>query len=172
MREDQIAHARGVEPQETTDSGVHRIPYLTPEQYLVLHLGRIADQGTLAAACEAGRHIWGYRYAQDGDERPKPGIVRASSFRQLARIEGMPMSPASLCRAVGIYQLALRMPELLGFRRVGVGHVSTVLRLPLEQQVALLYQAEQDGWSRSRLQSRVDSLRYAANPYAETALAG
>jgi hypothetical protein len=126
---------------------------------LVSRLSQIEHLGTWAAACEAGRLISEYREGADRGKTPKPGVVRASSFRQLARLEGMPMSPASLCRAVSIYHLTMRMPELLTFRRVGIGHVSTVLRLEPNLQVDLLYRAESENWSRTHLQSVVDGYR-------------
>lgn len=146
-------------PEEELPSGVHELPPPEPRAQLVARLSQIEDLGTLAAACEAGRLVSRYRDEADRGKAPKPGVVRASSFRQLARLEGMPMSPASLCRAVSIYHLTLRMPELLTFRRVGIGHVSTVLRLDPDTQVDLLYRAERENWSRTHLQAAVDAQR-------------
>jgi hypothetical protein len=157
-------------PEDELPSGVHELPAAEPRAELVAHLSRMGDLGTLAAACEAGRMISRYRDGADRGAAPKPGVVRASSFRQLARLEGMPMSPASLCRAVSIYHLTLRMPELLTFRRVGIGHVSTVLRLDEEVQVDLLYRAEREGWSRTQLQAVVDERDAVRAPVAVGAL--
>jgi len=116
----------------------------------------LGDTSSLAAAAEAGRLISEYRVKSYEQEAPRIGFASHCSFRRLGRLPGMPLSSASLCRAVTIYELSQRMPELIACRRVGIGHVSIVSKLPQDLQVHLLTLAEIHGWSRSSLQVAVD----------------
>jgi len=134
---------------------------LRPEQGLVAQLAAVQARSTLRGMCEAGALVLRIRDAADGNHRP--GVTAPTSFRQLARLPGMTMSSASLCRAVAIYELWQRMPELLECERIGVGHVSAVLCLKEDLQITLLKRAQDESWTKARLQKEVDQYRYRAD---------
>jgi hypothetical protein len=80
---------------------------------------------------------------------------QTSSFRRLAAHELRSHAPSSLWRALNVFRLAGRYPELATYVHIGVGHVSVVLTLPETEGVALLRRAELLGWSRRHLESEV-----------------
>jgi hypothetical protein len=113
---------------------------------------------SLQAALEAGEVI--FRFVFKGDEQ----LLRArgrkcSSFRKLSSHPELRMSSSSLWRAVAIYELSLRFPELVEYVHTGVGHISVVLGLPATDQFRLLRQTETERWTRRKLQKVVTQLR-------------
>jgi hypothetical protein len=101
-----------------------------------------------------------FRRIFHGDER----LLRArgkknSSFRKLAAHPELGMSPSSLWRAVAIYELSRRFPELCQYMHTGVGHISVVLGLPEADQYSLLRATESQRWTRRRLQKEAAQLR-------------
>jgi hypothetical protein len=113
---------------------------------------------SLQAALEVGDVI--FRYIFRGDER----LLRArgrkcSSFRKLAADPALGMSPSSLWRAVAIFELARRFPEITQYVHTGVGHISVVLGLPPVEQFRLLRQTEQERWTRRKLQKITTEIR-------------
>jgi hypothetical protein len=113
---------------------------------------------SLQAALEAGEII--FRFVFKGDEQ----LLRArgrkcSSFRKLSSHPELRMSSSSLWRAVAIYELSLRFPELAEYVHTGVGHISVVLGLPAADQFRLLRQTETERWTRRKLQKIVTQLR-------------
>lgn len=113
---------------------------------------------SLQAALEAGEVI--FRFVFKGDE----ALLRArgrkcSSFRKLSSHPELRMSSSSLWRAVAIYELSLRFPELVEYAHTGVGHISVVLGLPAADQFRLLRQTEAERWTRRKLQKVVTQLR-------------
>ena len=132
-----------------------------PETAIVVSALRgVTGSHSLAAALEAGEII--FRHVFRGDE----SLLRArgkkcSSFRKLAAHPDLAMSTSSLWRAVAIYELSLRFPELPHYAHVGVGHISVVLGLPTAEQFRLLRVAESQRWTRRKLQKVATELRLA-----------
>jgi hypothetical protein len=121
---------------------------------VVARLGAVCGSHSLGAALQAGRIIFESLFK--GDER----LLRArgkkcSSFRKLANHPRLGMSPSSLWRAVAIFELSRRFPELQHYTHIGVGHVSVVLGLPSATQFQLLRQCESERWTRRHLQTLV-----------------
>lgn len=149
-------------------SGVY---YLHPQQSVALEVSSDADAvaqtledvsalHSLQAALEVGEIV--YRRIFKGDER----LLRArgkknGSFRKLAAHPRLCMSPSSLWRAVAIYELSRRFPELVQYVHTGVGHISVVLGLPEVDQFRLLRATESERWTRRRLQKEAAAVRDA-----------
>ena len=83
---------------------------------------------------------------------------RAVSFRLLAKQLETPKAASSLWRAVAIYRLAERYPELYTYQHLGVAHLSVLLSLRGPVQLALLRKAERMRWSRRKLEAKVKRL--------------
>jgi hypothetical protein len=149
--------------QEGLSSGVY---YLRPDA-----TAPASDATVLARAVESAGGLHSLQWALEigemvfqrvfnGDER----LLRArgkknSSFRRLAADPELGMSPSSLWRAVAIYELSRRFPELAQYVHTGVGHISVVLGLPEPEQYGLLRAAESQRWTRRRLQREAAQLR-------------
>ncbi len=113
---------------------------------------------SVASALEAGEIIFGHVFGRD------QGMLRArgrkcSSFRKLAAHPDLAMSTSSLWRAVAIYELSLRFPEIVHYVHVGVGHISVVLGLPEVDQFRMLRETEANCWTRRKLQKVATDLR-------------
>jgi hypothetical protein len=78
------------------------------------------------------------------------------SCRKLARLHRVPAS--TLWRALAIYQLSQRHPELADCHHVGVGHLSVLLGIPREHQLYFLRRAESSRWSRAQLERQIRRL--------------
>lgn len=146
------------------DSGV--VYYLNPAgaqldgevERVARVLEDVSSLHSLKAALEVGNIV--FRHIFDGDER----LLRArgkknSSFRKLAAHPRLGMSPSSLWRAVAIYELSRRFPELTQYEHTGVGHVSVVLGLPEADQFRLLRSTESERWTRRKLQKEAALVR-------------
>lgn len=83
---------------------------------------------------------------------------KSPSIRQLAERLHSVIAPSSMWRAITIYQLSLKHPEMLEYTHLGVGHISVVLRFRGRLRLALMRKAEQQRWSRRRLQQVVRSI--------------
>lgn len=115
---------------------------------------------SLQASLEAGEII--FRHVFEGDEQ----VLRArgkkcSSFRRLAAHPELKMSPSSLWRAVAVYELSRRFPEIAQYTHTGVGHVSVVFGLPAAEQFRLLRLTEAQRWTRRYLQKVAREVRRA-----------
>jgi hypothetical protein len=129
-------------------------------------LESVSTLHSLQAALEVGQIV--FQRVFKSDER----LLRArgkknSSFRKLAAHPRLGMSPSSLWRAVAIFELSRRFPELTQYVHTGVGHISVVLGLPEPEQYRLLRTTESERWTRRRLQKEAAAIRGAyqqANP--------
>lgn len=129
-------------------------------------LRSVDGSNSLQAALEAGEVI--FRHVFRGDER----LLRArgrkcSAFRKLAADPSLGMSPSSLWRAVAIFELGRRFPEVTQYVHTGVGHISVVLGLPPADQFRLLRQTEQERWTRRKLQKVAGELRLSQRGLGE-----
>jgi hypothetical protein len=77
------------------------------------------------------------------------------SLRELARHPRQPFSRARLARAVGIYVLSLRRPDLLGLNGLKSCHLREILGLDDNAQDRLLGESVAQGWSVRRLRDEV-----------------
>ncbi len=84
---------------------------------------------------------------------------RCPSLRRLARHPDLPFSAAALYRAVAIYELCSRLPDVATWKHVGASHLRTVLPLPAPDQERLLKSAEEEQWTVSALSTEVRELR-------------
>lgn len=82
-----------------------------------------------------------------------------TSFRRLALHPELPMSASNLWRAVAIYELSRRLPDLSRTTHLGVCHVRAVLGLPPQEQEQLLARAESERWDVSRLETQASARR-------------
>ncbi len=80
---------------------------------------------------------------------------KLASFRKLAAMRGMPVS--TLWRALAIYQLYVRFPELGSYRHLGVAHLSVILGVEDQYQLYFMRMAEIERWSRRRLDHEIRS---------------
>jgi hypothetical protein len=78
-----------------------------------------------------------------------------ASFRKLAEHPQLPFSRANLARAVGIYVLSLRRPDLFELQGVGPCHLREILALDATSQDRLLTETSKNGWSVCRLHEEV-----------------
>jgi hypothetical protein len=84
-----------------------------------------------------------------------------ASFRNLSKHPRLPFSRANLSRAVGIYVLSLRRPEVLELRGVGPCHLREIIRLDADTQDDLLAQTVQNEWSVRRLHNEICEIKKA-----------
>jgi hypothetical protein len=140
-------HTPGADPELSADADA-----------VAQALESVSTLHSLQAALEVGEIV--FRRIFKGDER----VLRArgkknSSFRKLASHPRLGMSPSSLWRAVAIYELSRRFPELTQYVHTGVGHISVVLGLPEAEQFNLLRSTESERWTRRRLQKEAAMIR-------------
>lgn len=126
-------------------------------EQVVFLLRRVEGQ-SLPAALEIGKILFATVFASD-DSLLRARGRKCSSFRKLASHPDLQMSTSSLWRAVAIYELSLRFPELGRYNNVGVGHISVVLGLPQADQFVLLREAESKRWTRRKLQKMASEIR-------------
>jgi hypothetical protein len=94
------------------------------------------------------------------------------SFRRLEKHPGLPFKAAMLSRAVSIYVLSQRRPDLLQLKNVSQTHLQEVLGLEPELQDRLLARVEDEKWSVRRLRDEVvenlpTTIRRAGRPRAQ-----
>lgn len=130
-------------------------------------LGNSTAGRSLHAALEAGEYIFRKVFGGDREQLYERGR-KCQSLRRLAEVPGLSMSASSLWRAVAVYELSLRFPELVNYEHVGVGHISVVLGLPAPHIFDLLRQAEAEHWTKRKLQKIVNELRSQARVTVST----
>jgi hypothetical protein len=86
-----------------------------------------------------------------------------TSFRKLSSHPDLPFHASQLSRAVSIYLLTQRRPELTQFAHVGPSHLQEVLGLEQDEQDRLLRCVEEESWSTRRLREEVRACQPRAN---------
>jgi hypothetical protein len=124
----------------------------------VAEIRHVTRVGALELALNVGEIVFHRIYGGDIELLRKNGPKHVS-FGKLALHPELPMSKASLWRAVAIYELSLRVPQLKSGRHIGVSHVRTVLGLPSRDQERLLGRAERQRWRVAELQAHAASSR-------------
>jgi hypothetical protein len=118
--------------------------------------GRVSLRASLLRAADTGRALY----------ESLPDNVRATlhlrerktvSLRKLAASLGIPRS--TLWRALAIYQLCDRYPEVREYHHVGVCHLSLVLGLDRDQQIFWLRRVERSRLSRGQLARAIRTAR-------------
>lgn len=110
----------------------------SPEQ--MLRLGELVHR--LLKASESGG---------EGDQR--------ASLRRIAAHPGVPFKVTTIWRAVSVYEMSLRMPQLLGVAGLGISHLRAVIGLEPEDQEHLLTQASRERWTKRRLEREAAKYR-------------
>jgi hypothetical protein len=115
------------------------------------HLHRAAG---LELMVGIGRLIVDRLYAGDVEVWRSRGR-KDTSFRKLAAHPELPFQASTLYRAVEIYLLAQRRPDVALLKRVGPSHLQEILGVDKDLQDHLLDRAEAEGWSTRRLREEV-----------------
>lgn len=119
-------------------------------------LREVTRNTTLETALEIGRVVISTLYNGDCAEwrqRRRGG----ASLRELVRRPDLPMSAASLYRAIALYELCERTGAT-SFRHLGASHLRAVLGVPIEHQRALLETAEREHWTVTGLEAAAAAL--------------
>jgi hypothetical protein len=131
-----------------------------PEQLdsLVMEIATIRPRAALQTMLEVGRIVVDRLF--DGNiEAMRNSRGPGRTLRKLAGHPHLPLSPVALWRALGIYQLAARFPELLSAPQLTASHFRAVLGLPPETQYALLRTADRESMTTAELERRVTTHR-------------
>lgn len=131
--------------------------YGSPSSALPVHASH--NNSSLARAVALGRQVYEALPQRARDDlhrrRKKP-----ESFRGLAKNHGVPAS--TLWRAIAIFLVYQRHPELASYAHLGVGHLSVLVAVEPNAQLYFLRIAERARWSRRRLEREVKRWRSAA----------
>jgi hypothetical protein len=121
----------------------------------IRHVTRV---GTLELALDIGEIVFRRVYAGDMELLRRNG-PKDVSFSKLAAHPDLPISRASLWRAVSLYELSVRLPRVRESKHLGVSHMRAVLGLPAAVQEKLLTRAEKQRWKVAELEARASSTR-------------
>lgn len=77
---------------------------------------------------------------------------RQASLRRLAAHPDVPCKVTTLWRAVSVYEMSLRLPQLLSLEELGVSRLRAVIGLPVEIQEQLLRAAVRERWTKRQLE--------------------
>ncbi len=116
-------------------------------------LKAIGNGETLNQVLQIGETIFRELY-QGRRTRPRQGQSTAS-LRQLAAHPDVGVKLTTLWRALSVYEMSLRFPQLFERTELGVSHFRAVAGLALEEQRALLQRAAEERWTKRRLELEV-----------------
>lgn len=77
---------------------------------------------------------------------------RQASLRRLAAHPDVPCKVTTLWRAVSVYEMSLRLPQLVGLEELGVSRLRAVIGLPVDVQEELLKAAVRERWTKRQLE--------------------
>ena len=139
---------------------------------LVTELEQLKERRTIQLAYEMGRLITARIYGSDPSGFRVKG-QHYSLYRQLVTHPRIAVSAATVWRALGVYELCLKMPGILDWEPLRLGHVYAVLGLPYADQQRLLSMAAQGSMSVSALAQKASGMpkRSAAGRPRRSALA-
>lgn len=116
----------------------------------------LSSPPALAASSRLGPTLdLGRRVAELRSHLTGTGATVSPSCRNLVELGMLPGGASSMWRALAIYRLACRYPELYRYEHLGVAHLALLLKVAPPLQLALLRRAERKQWSRSQLQGRL-----------------
>lgn len=121
----------------------------------IRHVARV---GALELALNVGEIVF-HRIFEGDLELLRRNGPKHVSFGLLAARADLGMSRANLWRAVAIYELSLRQPQLRHGSHLGVSHVRAVLGLPELEQERLLARAESERLDVHSLQAAAGAVR-------------
>lgn len=138
---------------------------------LIAELERLKERRTIQLAYEMGRLVAQRLYGADPSAFRERG-QNCPVYRQLVTDPRLTVSPVTIWRSLGVYELCRRMPELLQCERLRLGHLYAVLGLTFAAQERLLTLATKGGLSVSDLSQRASGTpkRSAAGRPRQTAL--
>lgn len=137
-----------------------RRPGLTEDavEKALAQIRHIARVSSLQLALDVGEVVFETIFDGDAAMLRSRG-PKHTSFRRLALHPELPMSASNLWRAVAIFELSRRLPDLPQATHLGVCHVRAVLGLPPHDQEQLLARAESERWDVSRLETQASVRR-------------
>jgi hypothetical protein len=124
----------------------------------VAEIRHVTRVGTLALALDIGEIVFRRVFGSDVELVRRNG-PKDVSFSKLAAHPDLPLSRASLWRAVALYELSLRVPRVKDSKHLGVSHLRAVLGLPARVQERLLTRAERQRWKVAELEAEATSTR-------------
>lgn len=138
---------------------------------LIAELERLKERRTIQLAFEMGRLVAQRLYGANPSAFRERG-QNCPVYRQLVSDPRLTVSPVTIWRSLGVYELCRRMPELLRCEHLRLGHLYAVLGLAFPAQERLLTLAARGGLSVSELSQRASGTpkRSAAGRPRQTAL--
>jgi hypothetical protein len=110
-------------------------------------------------ALQVGELVVRELFEGDAGSLHRPG-PKPRAFARLVLHPRLPFSPSTLSRAVGLFELLERLPDLkASCHRFEPGHLYAVLVAPRETQKSLLSECLQQDWSVARLRAEVARVR-------------
>lgn len=85
------------------------------------------------------------------------------TFAQLAKHPDLPMSAASLYRAVCIYEMVQNLPAISAWKWLTVSHLRSVIGLPVAEQERILSLAHANRWTVRQLERESAQVRARTN---------
>lgn len=132
-----VVHEEAAEPERRDASKVDDAVELA-----VRRINRLHRAAALQLALDMGSVIVETVFEGDMD-RVRVRGTKDYSFRKLAAHPDVPCSRATLWRAVAVYELVRRHPELVRRQHLTLAHIRGVLGLPADLQLSLLVQADE-----------------------------
>jgi hypothetical protein len=152
---------RSVEP-ELHPSGSKPNVVLTDADIgaLVDRLEGMKNRRTLELAFDIGRLVTEGLYGGDPAAHRRRGTQDAA-YRRLVGHPRLSLSPSTVWRSLGVYELCMRMPGILKCTELKARHVYAVLSLEPAEQELLLSAAARERWPVEKLEAEASSHRSA-----------
>ncbi len=153
-----ILHASGLRPTRPPEASSSLTACELQVESLIARLCEVPRQSSVEHAYRIGELITQELFGGDLEQlRARSG--RDPVFRRLSAHPNLPVSHAGLWRAIGIYELFQRLPELRHRTQLGVTQLRAVLGLPKNVQVQLLQTAERERWTGQRIEAEAAACR-------------
>ncbi|NJK31532.1 MAG: hypothetical protein HC927_03400 [Deltaproteobacteria bacterium] len=124
----------------------------------VLRLGALIGGTSLTLALAIGRVVIEELYSGDLSRWRLRG-PKDHSLRRLATDPRLTISASALYRAIGIYELKVRLPDHPLWEQLTICHLRAVLGLPEDEQTQLLERATNESWSIPMLEQAAGKTR-------------
>lgn len=143
-----------------SDPVTNRQSQLRAIDALVQEIGGLGELSLLEDSVRLGKLVVDRMYGGEISEwRRRDG--ENVSFRTLTGREDLKLSAVTLYRAVGLYEISLRLGELSQWPSLGASHFRAVMSMSDQEQRALLGAAQAEGWSVRRMEAECSRLRPA-----------
>jgi hypothetical protein len=127
---------------------------------LVDQLEGMKNRRTLELAFDIGRLVTEQLYGGDPAAHRRRGTQDAA-YRRLVGHPRLSLSPSTVWRSLGVYELCTRMPDVLECGELKARHVYAVLSLGPAEQESLLSVAARERWPVEKLEAEASSHRSA-----------